>query len=394
MMRSEHGDVQMNRVALRRTARARSLFAGAALACLSGCGGFFVYPGSTGSGSGGSTTGDYVYVANAATSNLAGFAVGTGTLTAVTGSPYSLAISPSALAINPANTILYVAGGTSIYAYSIQSTGALTTLNGGSPVATADIAAMDISPDGQWLIALDKTITAGGGVIDEFKINTSTGALTPQTVTYTATGTVVPSAIRIAPNAQFVVAALGTAGDIILPFVTSTGALTAGTQFLPPAGTSDNAVAIDGNSAYLYIARSGTNGGLAVDAIAGSVLTAVSGSPFSASKQPASERSVVLNKTSTAVYIANTNDGAISGFSIGTGAALTAISGSPYSAGASVASLAIDNSGNYLLAAAQGGAPDLTLYSFDATTSGKLNLGASTATGADPTQAVAVAATH
>jgi len=59
-----------------------------------------------------------------------------------------------------------------------------------------------------------------------------------------------------------------------------------------------------------------------------------------------------------------------------------------------VTALSLDNSGNYLLSLAQGGSPDLALYSFDATTTGKLNLAASTATGTDPTLAVAVAATH
>ena len=371
--------------------RAAALFAVFALLFTSGCGGFFVYPGSTGSGSGGSTTGDYVYVANAATSNLAGFAVGTGTLTAVSGSPYTLPISPTALAINPANTILYVAGGTSIYAYSIASTGALSVLNGGSPVAAATVASMDISPDGQWLIGLDKT----AGVIDEYQINASTGTLTAHSATYSAAGTIVPTAIKVAPNAQYVFASIGTAGDLAFPFSTSTGTLSTPTQLVPPAGTSDNALAVDPNTTYLYIARSGTGGGLAVYAIGlGGALGAVTGSPFAASSQPASERAVILNKAGTDVYIANYTDDAISGFSIGSGAALTAISGSPYAAGSLVNALAVDNSGNYLLAAAANGSPDLALYSYDATTAGKLDLSASTATGADPTDAIAIAATH
>lgn len=370
--------------------RAARLLSIAALISTAGCGSFFVYPGSTGTGSGASSTADYVYVANASTSNLAGFAVGSGSLTAVANSPYALSISPTALAISPANTILYVAGGTSIYAYSIQSNGALSALNGGSPVATVTVASMDVSPDGQWLIALDSAI----GVIDEYKINSSTGALTAQNTTYSAAGTVVPQAIKVSPNAQFVFAALGTAGDLTFPFDTGTGALSTPTQLVPPAGTSDNALAVDPNSVYVYIARSGTGGGLAVYAINGGSLSAVAGSPFAASTQPASEKSVVLNKAGTDVYVANYNDSTISGFSIGSGGVLTALSGSPYSAGSLVTALAIDNSGDYLLAAAANGSPDLALYSFDATTSGKLNLSASTATGTDPTDAAAIAATH
>lgn len=366
--------------------RASSLLGIAALALTTGCGNFFVYPGSTGTG-GTSTTGDYVYVANANTSNLAGFAVGSGSLTAVANSPYALTVSPTAVAINPANTLLYVAGGAAIYAYAIQSTGALSILSSGSPVAAATVASMDISPDGQWLIALDRN----PGVIDEYKINASTGTLTAQTASYSAIGTVVPQAIKISPNAQLVFAALGTAGDLALPFNTASGAISTGTQFPLTGNQSDNALAVDPTSTYLYIARSGTNGGLAVDTISGGALSPVSSSPFAAGTQPFS---VTLNKAGTDVYVANRSDGTISGFSIGSLGALTALTGSPYSAGSLVTALAVDNSGSYLLAAAANGAPDLALYSYDATTAGKLDLAASTATGTDPTQATAIAATH
>jgi 6-phosphogluconolactonase (cycloisomerase 2 family) len=54
----------------------------------------------------------------------------------------------------------------------------------------------------------------------------------------------------------------------------------------------------------------------------------------------------------------------------------------------------VDNSGDYLLAAANGGSSDLTMYSYDSTTTGKLDLSAATATGTDPTGPVAIAATH
>ena len=365
-----------------RVARASSI---AALSLAIGCSGFFVYPGSTGTGTGGtSSTGDYVYIANASTNNLAGFAVGTSSLTAVANSPYALSVSPVALAINPANTLLYVAGGAAIYAFSIQSTGVLSALNGASPVAAATVESMDISPDGQWLLALDQS----GSAIDEYKINASTGGLSSSVVTYSVSGTVVPRAIRIAPSAQFVFVALGTAGDLVFSFNTGTGQLSAPLALGESANQSDNALAVDPNSAYLYIARSGTGGGLAVYSIGlGGGLSEVAGSPFAAGTQPFS---VVLNKAGTDVYVANQSDSTISGYSIGLGGQLTALSGSPYPAGSLVTALAVDNSGNYLLAAARNGSPDLELFSFDATPAGKLDAAASTATGTPtPTQAVA-----
>ncbi len=177
-----------------------------------GCSGFFVYPGSTTGG--GSTTGtDFVYVANATTQTLSGFALASGALTAVANSPYGLGFQPSSLAINPANTILYVAGNSQIYAYSIGSSGALTTLNNGSPVMIANVVSMDISPDGQWLFALD-----GNGVsLDEYQINATTGVLTQVSgAAYSvAKAVVVPRAVKVSPNGAFVFAALGTAGDLV-----------------------------------------------------------------------------------------------------------------------------------------------------------------------------------
>jgi 6-phosphogluconolactonase len=301
------------------------------------------------------------------------------------------------MVVNPANTVLYVAAGTSIYAYGIQTNGVLSALNGGLPVAAATVAAMDISPDGNWLLALDQSTANTTLIIDEYRINSSNGGLTSQGVlTSNLSRTALPNAIKVSPDAQFVFAALGAAGEAVFRFDTAAGTLSTPSQFVPPVGnTGDTAIAVDSTSTYLFIARSGSTGsGLAVDRINGGALSSVSGSPFVAGKYPAAEKSVVLNKAGTSVYVANFNDGTISGFTIGTGGALTPLSGSPYSSRAGVTSLAIDNSGNNLLAAASGGSPDLSLYTFDSATAGKLDLAASSATGTDPTVAIAIAATH
>jgi len=369
----------------------------AALCFATGCGNFWVYPGTLNSSTT-AATGDYVYVANSYSTStstvesVAGFVVGTGALTPVSGSPYALSFFPTALAVNPANTILFVAGNSLIYAFAIESGGVLSVLNSGSAVGVADVVSMQVSPDGQWLLALD-----GNGVtVDEFEINSSTGHLTAQTgATYSISGvTAVPSALKIAPNGDYVFLALGTAGDLVFTFNTSTGALASSQEllFTQPSTTSDNALAVNPASTYLYIARSGTGGGLAVYSIGtGGALTAVSGSPFAAGTQP---YSVVVNNAGTDVYVANRGDSTISGYSVGSTGTLTALGGSPFTSGSAVTALAVDNSGDYLLAAANGGSPDLTMYSFDATVVGKLDVSTTTATGTDPVGAVAIAATH
>ncbi len=142
----------------------------------------------------------------------------------------------------------------------------------------------------------------------------------------------------------------------------------------PTTTSSDFGLAIDSKSAYLYIARSGTQGGVAVYSIGtNGALVAVNGSPFLAGS---GTFDVVLDSTGTYVYAANRTDGTISGFTIvpGTttaGLKLTPLSGSPYASGGGVQSLGFDSTGKYLLAAAVSGPPDLTMYQFDASVPGQ-----------------------
>jgi 6-phosphogluconolactonase (cycloisomerase 2 family) len=108
---------------------------------------------------------------------------------------------------------------------------------------------------------------------------------------------------------------------------------------------------------------------------------------------------VVLDGTGTYVYAANRTEGTISGYTIAAGTTpaallLTPLRGSPYKSGTSVQSLGIDRTGKYLLGASQGGNPDLTMYSFDITTPGKLDPATSKATDTDPAGAIAIVLTH
>ncbi|MBS1801459.1 MAG: beta-propeller fold lactonase family protein [Acidobacteria bacterium] len=353
---------------------------------LTGCGQFFIPP----TGGGGTTGSNRVYVANSATNSLSGFTIGTAALSAVSGSPLSLGYVPIAAAVTPNNNFIYVAGPGAIYMYTISSDGSLSAPSSGAAVAAVNVVSLDVSPDGQWLFGLDNTQT----VLDQFQINSSTGALSVVAATpYSAsTGTVVPKQVKVSPTGNLVFIALGTAGDIVFTLNTSTGAVV-NSQYLKPADTtSDNALAINSTGAYLYIARSGTNGGLGVYTIgAGGVLNSIAGSPFAAGNQPSS---VVIDSTGKYVYVANRGDSNISGYSIGTGSSLTALSGSPYASGTGVTSLGVDKSGKYLLAGANGGSPDLSMYSYDATTLGKLNLATSTTSGTQPAGVIAIALTH
>ncbi|MEO8737456.1 MAG: beta-propeller fold lactonase family protein [Edaphobacter sp.] len=359
-----------------------------AVTALTGCSGFFVPvvpvpPGSAG---------NYAYVANAVTGTLSGFTVGTRTLTAVPNSPVTLGFSPVAMVMTPNNQFLYVATLGNINVYTVNSNGSLTGATGGTGVAIANVVSMDVSPDGNWLLALDGTSLQAQ--IDLFKIDGSTGALASvQTARYPIPNAVlVPTMLRVSPNGALVFAAMGPGGDAVFTFDTTAGALVNSQLLSVAKTTSDNGLAMDSASAKLYVARSGTGGGVRVFSIGtGGALNEITGSPFDSGGQA---YTVTLDKTGAYAYAANRANGTIYGYSIGTGGALTALGGSPYTSGTQVTSLGVDNSGKYLLAAAAGGSPDLSMYSFDTATPGKLILATSTATGTDPTGAVAVALTH
>jgi len=361
-----------------------------------GCSSFFP-PISGGSSGGGGSTSNLVYVANQTANSIGGFAIGTGTLTAVKNAPLAVSYTPLSMVVTPSNSLLYVGAATGIFVYFINSDGSLTTPSTGSQPAAVSAPSLAVSPDGQWLIALDGTTQQ----LDIFKISASTGGLTSVNAptTYSpSSGTWQPTVVRVSPDGTLIFAALGTAGDVVFTFNTSTGvAATSHTLATGDAATGDYGLAVNASTTYLYIARSGSKGGVSVFSVGtGGALNSVTGSPFAAG---AGTYSVTLDKSGTYVYTANRTDGTISGYTIVPGTttaalSLTPLSGSPYTSGAGVQSIGVDSTGKYLLAAAVNGAPDLTMYSFDIAVPGKLDPATSVATGVDPAGAFALALTH
>ena len=205
--------------------------------------------------------------------------------------------------------------------------------------------------------------------------------------------------MRVSPDGTLIFAALGTAGDVVFTFNTTTG-VAASSQNLPTgnAATGDYGLAVNSTTTYLYIARSGTNGGVAVYSIgSGGALTPVTGSPFAAGN---GTFSVVLDTTGTYVYAANRTDGTISGYTIVPSTTTLGVIADAIEriavirAGPSCSPLGSILQTSILLAVAVGGDPDLTMYSFDIPVPGKLDPATSVATGVDPAGAVALALTH
>jgi 6-phosphogluconolactonase len=379
---------------------------------LSACGSFFSCEGKTdcpttcvasstvtcpATGSGSPTGIDYAYVANSATSanDVDAYNLSSGTLTAVSGSPFSFDYSPSSMVVTPADTFLYAATDSAlstgyIYGYSIGTGGALTVLGGGNPQIEENDAALAVSPGGEWLLTLPTA-----GLLNVYSINTSTGAVGgtleySYPLTSAPTGTTTPISIAAAPSGEYVAAALGTGGANVFSFDTTTGSPLAGQNpvGIDPGSAASGiyALAFDSNN-YLYCA---TTNGLQVFSVS-SGLTVTPLQTYTLGAQP---RSIAINSTSTFVYVGNEADGTISAYSIGTGGVLTAISGSPFTGPTSVNSLAIDSTGTYLIASGYNSSTGIQLFSIGTTGALTPVTAATAGTGTSILIPGAIAATH
>jgi 6-phosphogluconolactonase (cycloisomerase 2 family) len=377
-----------------------------ALVVLAGCKGFWDAPTTGGSGS--FPASGVFYVLNSKTTQVTAyqFAANSSGPTALTGSPYTLSSLPYTMAIAPSGNFLYVSTVSGIYVYSVASDGTLTIANSGGVISSDAAFAMKVDATGTWLVE----VVSGQGVVKAVPISASSGLLdSTRTEKSTPLPTVTISQLAISPansTNPYVFIAMGSGGTAVVPF-TAANATPFGTvsqiNLLNNAGGA-LAVAVDPSNRLLYVGETaalttGTQtGGLRVFTIgASSAITEITGSPYSTG---GTGPSAILPGTSD-IYVANkavsgSTDGNITGFSLAaTGTttitySLTTIS--TIAAGISTNSLAADSTGTYVLAANPGGSPDLSTFTFDTTTSGKLDAAATAATGTDPVQAVTVVA--
>lgn len=361
----------------------------AASPLLTGCGGFFIpVCQAYGTCNTTPTSANYVYVANQTTSNIAGFSLTSGQLAVLTGSPFALNGPPTAMVATPSGSLLYTAlASGSVYVYTIGTGGVPTAGNNGTPVASTLLTTnMAVDRAGSWLFL----VSSSSPQLSEYQINTSTGALTsPTTPTYALTGGA-PTQIYVTPNNQTIYIGLGTGGLDVYTFNSSTGVLS-NHQHLNSLNTTtgaDNAVGSDANSKYLFVGETGS--GIRVFTIGtNGALAEISGSPFASGLGPSS---IAMDPTNSFVYIANKTASTVAGYSLSaTTGKLTLLSASPFTAGAGPIALSLDATSTYMLAVSIGGNPDLQVFSFDASTPGKLDAASNATTGTDPTGPIAVA---
>jgi len=378
-----------------------------AVLCLAGCKGFWDAPSS--GGGGGSTTltsGDF-YVLNVATSEVVGLYVNQGTVTALTGSPYTLAAAPIAIAVAPNNAFLYVSTVGGIFLYNVNtSTGQLTIGNSGQPISSDPATSMQVDTTNSWVVEG----FSGTPNLFAIHVNPTTGQLVSnqeQTV-------VLPSAafqqVAISPDNASVLAAMGTGGTATIPFASgntnpfgavgnigvknvSGAALSVAFDPIPSGGTAPRLFYIGET-----VATSGTNTG-GLRAFTYNSGDELSGSPFAIGGL--APYSILPFSDGNHVYVvsrqtASGSTGVIAGFSIATTNStmgLTAL-GSTFAAGTNPQAIVEDNTKQFVFAVNFGGNPDLTGYTIDTTKAGYLDQVISSQTGTDPVQAGAIGALH
>jgi len=375
----------------------------AALVVLAGCKGFWDKP--TTGGSGNFAASGVFYVLNSKTAQLTAFqfVANSSGPTALTGSPHTLSSLPYAMAFAPSGNFLYVSTVSGIYVYSVASDGTLTIANSGSVISSDPAFGMKVDPTGTWLVE----VASGQGTVNAVPISASSGLLdSTRTEKSAILPTITISQLAISPansTNPYVFIAMGSGGTAVVPFTAGTTNPfgTVSTIKLVSTAGGALAVAVDPANRLLYVGETaalttGTQtGGLRVFTIAAnSVITEITGSPFSTAGTGPS----AILADSANIWVANkavsgSTTGNITGFSLatsGTAFSLTLIN--TIAAGISTNSLAIDNTGTYLLAANPGGSPDLSTFTFDTTTTGKLVAAATASTGTDPVQAVVVVA--
>lgn len=370
---------------------------------LSGCHNFFVCQKASCPATGSTTsTSDFAYVSNSSTGTtyVNEYDLSSGALTAISGSPFNLGFVPVALNISPNNAFLYAAtlpgaSNPGIYLFTIASDGSLTVANSGNVLISNAVSSMAISPDGNYLFALGST----GTVMTEYQANTSTGALSlvatfvlPGT-SCTLAGTPVSQtcSVAVSPSGQFVVASLGTAGDAIFPYTSTSGITSAGYSLIPSGTTTasptgDFSIALDDNN-YAYIARTSALAVYSINSSAAATLQSTASYP--STDLP---RSVVLNASQNYVFTANEGASTISSYGIGSTGGLTAASGSPFTGPTNVSALGVDTTGDYMLAAGYNSSTGIQLFSL--TSSGTLSLVASAASGTSTAYPVVLAMSH
>jgi hypothetical protein len=193
--------------------------------------------------------------------------------------------------------------------------------------------------------------------------------------------------MAISPDDSNIFVALGAGGTIVVPFKTSApfpAGISAKTIAVANSSGSALSVAVDPSSRLFYIGETladstGTTGGLRAftyASLSSNTLVNASGSPIASGGL--APNFILPVTTPGYVYVANgagtTSAGNVTGFAVtGSGSSYTIALGSTTAAGVQPLGLAEDSSSTFIFAVGSLGSPYFDSFTFDTTTTGKLD---------------------
>jgi 6-phosphogluconolactonase (cycloisomerase 2 family) len=342
-----------------------------------------------------------------------GYSISSSKLTALTGSPTSLpatAGAPQAMAYDPKGPFLYVATANGILLYDVGSGGALTLVSAGTIPDNYSFA-LQVDSSGQWL--LDASDTAGQPTLYAWPISTTTGESLVGSLTSVparllkAGGNVTYGGLAISPDNKLVSVAVGSETDTFVftvgtDFTGATNPLSSTHDYRTATGTAIS-VAFDPNTSFLYIGETGyftssatDSGALRIIPIASDVLgTEPSTSTTYPYPSGGDGPHAILADSNGYVYVANTagisSNGNITSFLLVAATPALTLQSTSAAAGVDPLAMALDSSGDFVFVANNLGSVPLDAYTFDASTTGKLDpFTISGTVGASPVAIVAV----
>jgi hypothetical protein len=375
---------------------------------LAGCSGFWDKPVTPTPPT--TLTSGIFYVLNFAASQIAGFNVKAGVVTAVPQSPYTLAAPPIGITVAPNNAFLYVSTLSGIYLYTIAtSTGQIALGNSSQAISADQPPSMQVDSTNSWLI---ESFT-GSSKLFAIHIDPTAGTVTstiPASIQLSNSPLTIQQ-IAISPDNTVVYVALGSGGTAVVRFNASNTTNPFGSVVTIPAKSSAGgaiSVAVDPITTttttprLFYVGEtavtSGNNtGGLRVFDY--STLQEITGSPFAINGL--APFSILPFSNGNFVYVLNrqvsgSNTGLIKGFSIAANNSTFTLTplGSTFAAGTNPQSMVEDSTAAFIFAVNFGGNPDLIGYTINSTNAGFLDKVISSATGTDPASAIEIAALH
>ena len=274
----------------------------------------------------------------------------TGILSA--GTATSFGSAPQASACDPTGNYFFLAGGTSLQAYTISSAGALTALGSALTTGTAPYA-LAADPSGRYLYLVNQ----GSNTIQAYSIAT-TGLTAIGGTVATGTG---PQGVACDPSGRFVYVT-NTSGNSIQAYsIGSTGALTAVGSAITTNVNAPFGIACDPTGRFVYVANSGSATILAYTIGTTGALTVI-GTTTAAGTTP---QGIACDPTGRYVYVANNGAGTIQPYSInGTTGAPTGLATVSL---ASVYKLVVDPNGRFVYAITTGTTVNLQPYTIGPT---------------------------